>query len=103
MPIPQNASRGVELAEIDAYIATRGVTLCPPAYAVEVASAFPLLVERAHIAALATRVLQREDRLVIIKRLLARASRRQWSGSDNWWTGAAPVAHARRISRASGP
>jgi len=91
MPIPRNASRGVELAEIDAYIATRGVTLCPPAYAVEVASAFPLLVERARLAALAIRILQREDRLATIRRLLARASRRQWK-SAAWWGGIAAEA-----------
>jgi hypothetical protein len=89
MSISKNASRAEELAEIAQFVAERGVTHCPPAFVEPVPFALPLLAEQARIAALATRVLRREDRVTMIKRMLARASRRHFKHKANWWSGAA--------------
>src|SRR5215467_15103081 len=86
------AGRAEELAEMERYIAAHGVTRCPTIYVEPTPLALPYLVEQARVAAAATRILRNRDRVTLIKRLLARASRRQRNGSNNWWAGAAPMA-----------
>jgi len=78
-----------EVAEIARHIAEHGVIRCPTIYVEPTPLALPYTVEQARIATLAIRILRSSDRISLLKRLLARASRRQWKRNAAWWSGAA--------------